>query len=93
MENQVFDLNGYTRLINASFTPQLRVARLFAKVVYALPQLSSDLLSRSPYLQQLVIDVIQGRRTFREIASASVSGVPRVVTETLFHPQRLLITD
>jgi geranylgeranyl reductase family protein len=93
IKNQVFDLSGYTRLINASITPQLRAARLFAKVVYSLPQFSSDLLSRSPYLQQLVIDVIQGRRTFREIAVALVPGLPRIVTETLFHPQRLPITD
>ncbi|HEX9091891.1 MAG TPA: geranylgeranyl reductase family protein [Anaerolineales bacterium] len=93
IENQAFDLSGYTRLINASITPQLRVARLFAKVVFALPQFSSDLLSRSPFLQQLVIDVIQGKRTFREIATASVSGVPRIVTETLLHLKRHPIND
>ena len=93
IENQVFDLSGYTRLINASITPQLKTARLFAKVVFALPQFSSDLLSRSPYLQQMVIDVIRGRRTFSEIAAAVVSGVPRVVTETILHAQRLPIND
>jgi geranylgeranyl reductase family protein len=79
-----FDLSGYTNLINASITPQLLSARLFARVVYALPEMCSDLLSKSPFMQQMVFDVIRGDRSFKEMTNALFLGVPRIVLETLF---------
>jgi len=89
LQSQDFDLSGYTNLINASITPQLLSARLFAKAVYALPELGSDLLSKSPFMQQIVFDVIRGDRTFREMTAALILGMPRIVVETLLaHQQR-----
>lgn len=84
------DLSGYTALINASITPQLLSARLFAKVVYALPGMCSDLLSKSPFMQQMVFDVIRGDRSFREMTSALVLGMPRIVIETLFKHEQTI---
>ena len=89
LESKEIDLSGYTRLINASITPQLLSARLFAKAVYALPEVCSDLLSKSPFMQQMVFDVIRGDRTFIEMTTALLLGMPRIVVETLFkHEQR-----
>ena len=84
LESQEFDLSGYTRLINASITPQLISARLFAKAVYALPEMGSELLSKSPFMQQIVFDTIRGDRTFKEMTTALILGMPRIVAETLF---------
>jgi geranylgeranyl reductase family protein len=81
--NQI-DLSGYTNLINASITPQLLSARLFAKAIYSLPELCSDLISRSPYMQQMVFGVIRGDRTFIEMTTALLLGMPRIVVESLF---------
>ncbi|HEX9091356.1 MAG TPA: hypothetical protein VF831_07690, partial [Anaerolineales bacterium] len=67
-----------------SITPQLLYARLFAKAVYSLPELCSDLLSKSPYMQEMVFDVIRGDRTFKEMTAALILGMPRIVVETLF---------
>lgn len=92
LESKEMDLSGYTRLINASITPQLLSARLFARAVYSLPELCSDLLSKSPFMQQVVFDAIRGDRTFKELTTALVLGVPRIVAETLFgheHPKAL----
>ncbi len=84
LESKEMDLSGYTNLINASITPQLLSARLFAKAVYALPELCSDLLSKSPFMQRTVFDVIRGDRSFREMTSALLLGMPRIVIEALF---------
>jgi geranylgeranyl reductase family protein len=84
LENNEIDLSGYTRLINASITPQLLSARLFAKVVYSLPEMCSDLISKSPYMQQIVFSVIRGDSTFKEMTTALLLGMPRIVRETLF---------
>jgi geranylgeranyl reductase family protein len=83
LERNEIDLSGYTQLINASITPQLLSARLFAKVVYALPEMCSDLISKSPFMQQMVFDVIRGDRTFKEMTTALFLGMPRIVLETL----------
>lgn len=80
---QEFDLSGYTREVNASFIPQLSSARLFANLVYSLPKMSTELLSRSPYLQRQVFDVLRGNRTFRQMAVSVLLGTPRIVLETL----------
>ncbi len=87
LERKDFDLSGYTELINASITPQLLSARLFARVVYALPELCTDFLSKSPFMQQMVFDVIRGDRTFKEMTAGLLLGVPRIVIETLFNHQ------
>jgi hypothetical protein len=84
LESNAIDLSGYTTLINASITPQLLSARLFAKAVYSLPEMCSDLLSKSPFMQQVVFDVIRGDRTFKEMTTALLLGMPRIVVETLF---------
>jgi geranylgeranyl reductase family protein len=88
LERNEIDLSGYTQLINASITPQLLSARLFARVVYALPEMCSDLISRSPFMQQMVFDVIRGDRTFKEMTRALFLGMPRVVVETLFKSEQ-----
>jgi geranylgeranyl reductase family protein len=88
LESQLFDLSGYTALINASITPQLLSARLFAKVVYSLPELCSDMLSKSPFMQQMIFDVIRGDRTFREMTAGLILGMPRIVVESLFKHQQ-----
>jgi hypothetical protein len=84
LENREIDLSGYTEIINASITPQLLSARLFAKVVYSLPELCSDLLSKSPYMQQIVFEGIRGDRTFKEMTTGLLLGMPRIVVETFF---------
>ncbi len=84
LQSREFDLSGYTNLVNASITPQLISARLFARAVYALPELGSELLSKSPFMQQMVFDVIRGDRSFREMTTALLLGMPRIVIETLF---------
>jgi geranylgeranyl reductase family protein len=84
LRNNNIDLSGYTAMINASITPQLLSARLFAKVVYALPEMCSDLISKSPFMQQMVFDVIRGDRSFTEMTTALMLGMPRIVIETLF---------
>ena len=84
LESKEIDLSGYTQLINASITPQLISARLFAKAVYALPEMCSDLMYKSPTMQQMVFDVIRGNRTFIELTTGLLLGMPRIVLETLF---------
>ena len=91
LESKQIDLSGYTNLINASITPQLLYARLFARVVYALPEVCSDLLSKSPYMQQVVFDVIRGDRSFREMTTALLLGMPRIVVETFFKREQSMV--
>ncbi len=87
LERQVFDMSGYTREINSSFAPQLSAARLFANLVYSLPKISSELLSRSPYLQRRLFDVLRGSRTFRGMAASVLLGAPRIVLEWILAHQ------
>lgn len=84
LESQEFDLSGYTELINSTITPQLLSARLFAKAVYSLPEMGSELLSKSPFMQRIVFDVIRGDRTFKEMTTALILGMPRIIAESLF---------
>jgi len=88
LASTVVDLSEYTRLINASITPQLLSARLFARAVYTLPEMCSDLLSKSPFMQQMVFDVIRGNRTFKEMTTALILGMPRIVAESLFRHEQ-----
>jgi len=90
LQSGEIDLSGYTQLINASITPQLLSARLFAKAVYSLPELCSELLSKSPFMQQMVFDVIRGDRSFKEMTTALLLGLPRIVVETLFKHEEVL---
>jgi geranylgeranyl reductase family protein len=91
LQNKEIDLSGYTELINASITPQLLSARLFARAVYALPEMCSDLLSKSPFMQQMVFEVLRGDRTFKELTAALVFGMPRIVVEALFKHEQVLV--
>jgi geranylgeranyl reductase family protein len=84
LESREIDLSGYTALINASITPQLVYARLFSKAVYSIPDVCSDLLSKSPFMQQMIFDVLRGDRTFKEMTTALLVGMPRIVVESLF---------
>ena len=84
LESQEIDLSGYTRLINASITPQLLSARLFARAVYSLPEIGSDLISKSPTMQEVVFGVIRGDRTFKQLTTALLFGMPRILAEALF---------
>jgi len=84
LESREIDLSGYTALINASITPQLVYARLFSKAVYSIPEVCSDLLSKSPFMQQMIFDVLRGDRTFKEMTAALLVGMPRIVVESLF---------
>ena len=84
LESREIDLSGYTALINASITPQLVYARLFSKAVYSIPEVCSDLLSKSPFMQQMIFDVLRGDRTFKEMTTALLVGMPRIVVESLF---------
>jgi hypothetical protein len=61
---------------------------MFAKAVYALPEVCSDLMSKSPYMQQIIFEVIRGDRTFKELTMALLLGMPRIVAETLFKHER-----
>ena len=88
--NREIDLSGYTNVINASITPQLLSARLFAKAVYALPELCSDLLSKSPFMQHMVFDVIRGDRSFKEMTTALFLGTPRIIIETIFKHEQAM---
>ena len=82
------DLSAYTRLINASITPQFLSARLFARAVYALPEMCSDLLSKSPHMQKMVFDVIRGDRTFKELTTGLILGMPHILADTLFRREQ-----
>ena len=95
LERKDFDLSAYTDLINASITPQLLSARLFARAVYSLPEMCSDQLSKSPFMQQMVFDVLRGDRTFKEMTAGLVLGMPRIVAQTLFkhHQPGLRMAD
>ncbi len=84
LESGDFDLSGYTELINASITPQLLSARYFARAVYAMPGMCSELLSRSPTMQAKVFAVLRGNLTFKEMTSAILLGMPRILVESLF---------
>jgi geranylgeranyl reductase family protein len=84
LESMEIDLSGYTNMINASITPQLLSARLFARAVYSLPEMCSELLSKSPFMQRMVFDVIRGDRTFKQMTSALIMGMPRIVVESIF---------
>jgi geranylgeranyl reductase family protein len=84
LDSKEIDLSGYTTLINASITPQLLSARLFARAVYALPEMCSNLISKSPFMQEIVFGVIRGDRTFKELTTELLLGMPRIVVETLF---------
>jgi flavin-dependent dehydrogenase len=88
LESNEVDLSEYTRLINASITPQFLSARLFARAVYSLPELCSDLLSKSPLMQKMVFDVLRGDRTFRQLTSGLIIAIPQIVAETLRAPRR-----
>lgn len=91
LECKDIDLSGYTTMINASVTPQLLSARWFARAVYTLPRMGSDLLSKSPFMQQMVFDVIRGDRSFKEMTAALLLGMPRIVIETLFKREQTLM--
>jgi geranylgeranyl reductase family protein len=88
LNSEEIDLSGYTTLINASITPQLLSARLFSKVVYSLPEICSDLLSKSPLMQQAVFEGLRGNRTITEMTTALLLGMPRIVVEALIKPER-----
>ncbi|OGO66499.1 MAG: hypothetical protein A2030_01340 [Chloroflexi bacterium RBG_19FT_COMBO_50_10] len=88
LERREFDLSEYTQLINATITPQLLSARLFAKAVYSLPEYCSELLSKSPFMQKLVFDTIRGDRTFKELTTGLILGMPQIVAESLFGHER-----
>jgi flavin-dependent dehydrogenase len=88
LESNKIDLSEYTRLINATITPQFLSARLFAKAVYSLPGMCSDLLSKSPFMQQMVFDVLRGDRSFKEMTTGLILGVPRIVAQALFRHEQ-----
>ncbi len=78
-----FDLHAYTNQVNNTIIPELSAARSFAKLVYSLPGLSSELLSRNPFLQKMVMEVIRGDRKFRGMMTAVILGMARILGESL----------
>ena len=66
-------MSEYTRQVHAQIVPQQRYAALFAGIVYRFPQLCSELLSRSPTMQQAVFSTLRGDLTFRQMSARLVT--------------------
>lgn len=75
------DLSEYTRQIHAQVSVQQDVARLFAGIVYRFPEFCSELLKRSPLMQEAVFSAVRGDRTFRQMGTLLVRNIPRILLE------------
>jgi geranylgeranyl reductase family protein len=83
LENPIQDLSAYSELIHSTVSPQLSYARLFSAIVYHFPHLCSNLLSRSPVMQQSVFSALRGDRTFKQMSKALLLGLPRILIEAI----------
>jgi len=77
------DLCEYTRLVHALIVKQQRHAAYFAQIVYRFPWQCSQLLSRSPRMQDLVFSAIRGNRNFQQMSAELVRSLPRILLESV----------
>ena len=81
------DLSEYTNRVNAMLTPQFLYARLFAGIVYLIPDVCSVLLSRSPWMQEAVFSAMRGNLKIKDMTGMLLRGMPRILLEALVGSQ------
>ena len=61
------DLSPYTRNINKTFLPQFKYARRMSVLVNSLPYLNMRILKSSPTVQNMIVDLLLGKREYANI--------------------------
>lgn len=77
------DLSEYTRQVRRQLAPQFRRARQLARLVYALPEVSSSLLASSPWMQDILFSALRGNRTYKQMVSDLLLGAPYVLAKAI----------
>lgn len=84
------DVSTYTTRVHQLILPQLAAAHSFANLVYRLPEVCSVILSCSPWMQEVLFSALRGNRTFSQMTTELLAGVPRILFETLVNGTRQL---
>jgi len=83
-ENHQFaDLSHYSEQINAALIPQFKAARHLSMLVYSLPFLNVLLLCASTKLQQIILDLLRGDRSYTRIWETLKTRVPSTIWKTI----------
>jgi len=83
LSNNLNIINGYTHIIDEKIRSQFTYTNQLAGFVYRFPRLSSTLLCRSSYLQEIIFDTIRGDITYKRLKYLLFKNYYRIFAEGL----------
>ena len=79
VSGSMYDLSAYTQSIADAFDAQFMYARRLSLLMHALPYINVQLLKASTTLQDMVVDLLQGARTYQDVWQDLFSSLPKLV--------------
>jgi flavin-dependent dehydrogenase len=73
------DLSAYSDSITNAFDAQFMYAKRLSLLVNALPYVNVQLLKSSSTLQDMVVDLLRGTRTYQDIWQETLASFPELV--------------
>lgn len=80
----LLDLSEYSQHINDFCFEQFTYAKKFSLLVNALPYINVSLLKASSTLQNMVMDLLSGERTYRQTWHALITQTPKLLWNKLW---------
>lgn len=77
------DLSGYTRQVNDTIVSQFTYAKKIAFLVNCLPVINVRIFTASPILQNMVMDLLRGDRSHRQVWDDLKRHFPKIIQEVL----------
>lgn len=82
-DGHIEDLAAYTCQINKTYVRQFAYAKRLSLLVNALPFLNIQLLSASPTLQMMIIDLLRGEKSYHQIWRELTTRFPGLIWDIL----------
>jgi len=83
LQGSTGDLSGYSKRINHTLVKQFKYARRFSLLVNALPDLNTAILKVSHTVQNMVIDLLRGEKSYQETWQGLKALFPRSIQKIL----------
>ena len=83
VQGSINDLSGYTQQINQTLVKQFKYARRFSFLVNALPYLNTSILKASHTVQNMIINLLRGEKSYQETWQGLNNIFPRLLQKIL----------
>jgi hypothetical protein len=66
------NLDLYSAELNTTLLPEIRIARLAARALYAAPSFIYDRIAQKPFFAESILDLFSGKTTYKQLAAKAL---------------------